>query len=193
MAKRGTASGTTSMTPAARTGADAAAAGAPATVATEQRLIAFAEQLGQFAGNLQAKAGHLLDGEALTTQMSTLRESAADLLAHLTAGAKQVSVRAARAVGRTSPAGASGKKRALAAKGSGKKSAKSSAAKRGAPAAGTSGAGSRGRSGGVVDAPGKKRRAPLPKDPHAAQARSQTAKMRMAMPMEKTSRRRGRG
>ncbi|NOT25479.1 MAG: hypothetical protein HOP16_05190 [Acidobacteria bacterium] len=52
---------------------------------------------------------------------------------------------------------------------------------------------SKGRSGGVVDAPGKKHRKQGPKDPGATLARSQAAKRRAAMPMAKTSSRRGRG
>ncbi|MEO7272928.1 MAG: hypothetical protein ABIX28_07360 [Vicinamibacterales bacterium] len=49
------------------------------------------------------------------------------------------------------------------------------------------------RSGGVVDAPGKKHRPPLPADPAANLAASQAAKLRTATPMAKTIRRRGRG
>jgi hypothetical protein len=52
---------------------------------------------------------------------------------------------------------------------------------------------SRGRSGGVVDAPGKKHRKPMPTDPGANVANSQAAKMRTAKTMVKTNRRRGRG
>jgi hypothetical protein len=51
----------------------------------------------------------------------------------------------------------------------------------------------RGRSGGIVDAPGKKHRRPMPTDPGANRADSQAAKMRAAKTMVKTSRRRGRG
>jgi hypothetical protein len=51
----------------------------------------------------------------------------------------------------------------------------------------------KGRSGGVVDAPGKKHRKRAPTDPSKTVAKSQAAKMRTAMPMEKTNRRRGRG
>jgi hypothetical protein len=51
----------------------------------------------------------------------------------------------------------------------------------------------RGRSGGIVDAPGKKHRPPMPPDPGAIRADSQAAKMRDAKTMVKTSRRRGRG
>lgn len=53
--------------------------------------------------------------------------------------------------------------------------------------------GNKGRSGGVVDAPGKKRRKPQPTDPGANIADSQAAKMRTAKTMVKTNRRRGRG
>jgi len=53
--------------------------------------------------------------------------------------------------------------------------------------------GNKGRSGGVVDAPGKKRRQRPPTDPGANIANSQATKMRTAMPMAKTNRRRGRG
>ena len=52
---------------------------------------------------------------------------------------------------------------------------------------------SRGRSGGIVDAPGKKHRPPTPTDPGANRADSQAAKMRAAKTMVKTRRRRGRG
>jgi hypothetical protein len=51
----------------------------------------------------------------------------------------------------------------------------------------------KGRSGGVVDAPGKKHRKPVRTDPGANIAGSQAAKMRMARTMVKTHRRRGRG
>ena len=51
----------------------------------------------------------------------------------------------------------------------------------------------KGRSGGVVDAPGKKHREPIQADPGANIADSQGAKMRMARTMVKTNRRRGRG
>jgi hypothetical protein len=50
-----------------------------------------------------------------------------------------------------------------------------------------------GRSGGIVDAPGKRHRPRLPADPDARRADSQAAKMRGAKTMAKTSRHRGRG
>ncbi|HWT46296.1 MAG TPA: hypothetical protein VN085_10035 [Vicinamibacterales bacterium] len=51
----------------------------------------------------------------------------------------------------------------------------------------------KGRSGGVVDAPGKRHRKPLPPDPDVPRAASQAAKMRTAKTMVKTNRLRGRG
>jgi hypothetical protein len=61
------------------------------------------------------------------------------------------------------------------------------------PIATTARGGLKGRSGGVVDAPGKKHRKPMPADPGANIAVSQAAKMRTARTMVKTNRRRGRG
>lgn len=52
---------------------------------------------------------------------------------------------------------------------------------------------SRSRSGGAVDAPGKKHRERPPSDPDATLARSQARKMRAATPVEKTARFRNRG
>lgn len=49
------------------------------------------------------------------------------------------------------------------------------------------------RSGGTVDAPGKKHRKPVPNTAESTAAKRQTAKMRDAMTMVKTNRRRGRG
>ena len=51
----------------------------------------------------------------------------------------------------------------------------------------------KGRSGGVVDAPGKKHRKAAPADPDARIAVGQADKIRMAKTMVKTHRRRGRG
>ena len=59
----------------------------------------------------------------------------------------------------------------------------------GGPASGSN----RGRSGGIVDAPGKKHRPPVRSGPGASRADSQAAKMRAAKTMVKTSRLRGRG
>lgn len=62
-----------------------------------------------------------------------------------------------------------------------------------APAAPIARSKDKGRSGGAVDAPGKKHRKPMPADPDKKLAISQAAKMRAVAPSEKTSRRRGRG
>lgn len=61
------------------------------------------------------------------------------------------------------------------------------------PAAPAARGGNKGRSGGVVDAPGKTHRKQAPRDPEANVARNQAAKMRTAMTMVKTNKRRGRG
>jgi hypothetical protein len=50
----------------------------------EQRLVAFADQLAIFVGTIRAKGESSLDGTALTTELGRIRDSAVDLLAHLT-------------------------------------------------------------------------------------------------------------
>jgi len=67
-------------------------------------------------------------------------------------------------------------------RGAKKKSAPAAAPKRNA-----------GRSGGVVDAPGKKHRKPAPADPGVTRAKSQVAKLQAATPMAKTYQHRARG
>jgi hypothetical protein len=52
---------------------------------------------------------------------------------------------------------------------------------------------SKGRSGGVVDAPGKKHRKPVPNDPRAVAAEARTSTLRTSKTMVKTTRLRGRG
>ena len=52
---------------------------------------------------------------------------------------------------------------------------------------------SKGRSGGVVDAPGKKHRKPMPIDPRAAAADARRATMRSSKASMKTMKTRGRG
>ena len=121
----------------------------------EQRVVAFAEQLGRLAGTFQAKAEGWLDREALTKQIASVRDGAAELLEQLAGGETKASDR-----------------RPSAAEGLAK---------------------TKRRSGGVVDAPGKKHRKPMPTDPGANIAASQAAKMRTAKTMVKTNRRRGRG
>ena len=67
------------------------------------------------------------------------------------------------------------------------------ATKRATAAAAAARQAGKGRSGGVVDAPGKKHRKTAPADPQAKTARSQADKVPMAKTMVKTHRRRGRG
>src|SRR5688572_20026291 len=150
-----------------RKNATTRAPGATTTADTmEGRVLAFAEELGRIAGTVQAKAEGWMNRETLTRQMAGVRDGAAELLDHLGLGAL-----AAR---KATPA-----KRATTGR---KTAARTSAASK-----------TQGRSGGVVDAPGKKRRKRLPADPDANKAASQSAKMRMARPMAKTNRLRGRG
>ena len=61
------------------------------------------------------------------------------------------------------------------------------------PAAVAARGGNKGRSGGTVDAPGKRHRKPTRNDPSANIAHSQADKLRTAKTMKKTNRRRGRG
>ncbi len=139
------------------------AKGGTAPSDVEKRVIAFAQQIGRIAGTVQAKAEGWMDRdalnkqrEALSKQISTVRDAAADLLDHLADAANA--------------------------------SRKSTVA-----AARTGGKDPKGRSGGTVDAPGKKHRKQAPADPGATQADSQAAKLRTAKTMVKTNKRRGRG
>jgi len=131
------------------------ATGATTADAMEQRVVAFAEQLGRIATTFHAKAEGWLDREALTKQITSVRDGATELLEQLSGDATKGS--------------------------------------KGTPAATAALGKTRGRSGGVVDAPGKKHRKPMQVDPGAKIAGSQADKMRMARTMVKTNRRRGRG
>ena len=57
--------------------------GGAETDAVEQRVVAFAEQLGRIVGTVQAKTEGWLDRDALKTQISSVRDTAADLLKQL--------------------------------------------------------------------------------------------------------------
>ena len=131
------------------------ASGATPADTMEQRVLAFAEQLGRIAGTFQAKTEGWLDREALTKQIASVRDGAAELLEQLAGGATKGS----KAI----------------------------------PAATAALEKTKGRSGGAVDAPGKKHRKPMRTDPGANIVDSQAAKMRTAKTMVKTNRRRGRG
>lgn len=136
--------------------------------AMEQRVLAFAEQLGRMIGTIQVKAEGWMDRATLNPQIARVRDGATELLEHL---ADAVTTAATKAS--TKPS---------------KKKSPTAAGSR----PGTTRAGTTGRSGGAVDAPGKKRRKPAATDPDATIAASQAAKMRAAKTMEKTSKRRGR-
>lgn len=136
----------------------------------EQRMLAFAEQIGRVAGTMQAKAEGWLDREALNTQIASIRDGAADLLKQLGATTRGAAA-AATAGARGSASNSSGGQ----AKASPKRSAtqgpkrqaggKQPATKREQSAGGGSAkAAAAARSGGRVDAPGKKHRGPMPSE-----------------------------
>lgn len=108
--------------------------GNPSGQNVEPMVIALAEQLGTFLGQVQKKADGWLENETLRAQVSQIRDGAAELL-------KQVN-RAGSVVRKSAAAVAPAKKA------KGKSAAKSS----------------KGRSGGVVDATGKRHRKPPPQE-----------------------------
>jgi len=145
----------------------------------EERMLAFAEQIGRIAGTMKAKADGWLDRDALNTQIAGIRDGATDLLKQLgattraaaagaTAGESTRATRSNSQGRQAKPAPkrstAPGPKRQA----GGKQPATKRADVAGAKAAG---AGSRkntaaatARSGGRVDAPGKKHRGPMPSE-----------------------------
>jgi hypothetical protein len=144
-------------------GAKTANAAKPADV-MEQRVMAFAEQLGRMVGTIQAKAEGWMDRETLGTQVASVRDGAANLLNQLAVGATTA---AKRATGRAT-----------------------AARKKPTAAARTA---SMGRSGGAVDAPGKKHRKRTAADPGVKAAERKAVKARAVKTMAKTNRLRGRG
>jgi hypothetical protein len=150
-----------------------AAAGTNTQDAMNARLADMAEQLGRMAGRMAAKAETMGDQQALGKQLATMRDNAAGLLAQLRGRAAEAVATAQATVG----AGTGGAKAAKPAKGA--KAAKVSAR-------------ATGRSGGVVDAPGKKHRTPPPAALGNGAAAGQSARRIAATPMSKTPRRRGR-
>ena len=67
------------------------ASGATMGDALEQRVVAFAEELGRIAGTFHAKAEGWMDREALTNQIASVRDGAAELLEQLAGGATKAS------------------------------------------------------------------------------------------------------
>jgi hypothetical protein len=72
------------------------ASGSAAADAVEQRVLAFAEQLGRIVGSVQAKAEGWLDRDALNAQISTVRDSASELLEHLGVGKQETAASGAK-------------------------------------------------------------------------------------------------
>ena len=101
----------------------------------EEKVAVFAEHLGRILGTVQAKAEGWLDRQTLRDELTNVRDSAANLLEQLTGGR------------RSGPDGRSGPDLNLAPVSRPKKAAVST---------------NKGRSGGVVDAPGKRHRKPVP-------------------------------
>lgn len=168
----------------------------------EDRVIALAEQLGRIVGTMQAKAGGLMDRDALMQQISQVRNGATQLLEQLGVGGSQPEsgsppdeAQQASPVSQPSPRpkntgqdgtrGRQPNRPGAAAGGRQKTSAEATAA------AGRQNnqQAARGRSGGVVDAPGKKHRKPVPNEVRANAADTgRLAKMKIV----NASRRRGR-
>jgi hypothetical protein len=166
----------------------------------EDRVIALAEQLGRIVGTVQAKAGGLLDRDTLMQQISQVRDGATHLLEHLGVGGDQAETGSTGADRQEAPEAASPGRNTGGQDGKRSRQQNSRAAAGGgrqkASAEAPGGAGrqnnrptTRGRSGGVVDAPGKKHRKPVPNEIRANAADTgRLAKMKMV----NASRRRGR-
>jgi hypothetical protein len=162
----------------------------------EKRMLAFAEQIGRIAGTVQAKAEGWMDRDTLNAQISSIRDSATDLLQQIGGGKKTAASSATasekrsanRATSSARPAktarpkataagparrGVGGTKTPPAAKmkaaAGGKTPTKMGAASTSGSAANASDGGRR-RSGGAVDAPGKKHRGPMPSESAATGA-----------------------
>ena len=120
--------------------------------AVEQKVVALAEQMGRLIGTVQARAEGWLDRTTLQDQLTGIRESAAEVLTHLNPTGPATASESGQAGG----SGQSSRRRTSAA------AAKS------------------GRSGGKVDAPGKKHRGPMPSARGAKHSDERIAKLRTA-------------
>jgi hypothetical protein len=121
----------------------------------EKQLVTFAEQLGGLAGTMQGKAEHWIDPDALSQQLTSIRDGASRILKQLASGSSTT--------GTPSPSDVNGQ-HAI------------------------------GRSGGVVDAPGKKHRGAPPADPRVNAADRRTAAaIGRSKPRSASTQRRGRG
>jgi len=168
------------------------------TGSAEDRVIALAEQLGRIVGTMQAKAGGLVDRDALMQQISQVRDGATHLLEQfgvgVSAGKEQETSTATadKQEGMSSRANASRQTTSRAQQPTG--GAAGGRQKTSAEGSATTGRKNnqptpRGRSGGVVDAPGKKHRKPVPNEVRANAADTgRLAKMKIV----NANRRRGR-
>ena len=141
------------------TAATAGTANTTTTDAMEQRMMAFAEQLGRMVGTVQARAEGWMDRDALNKQITSVRDSAAELLEQLSDGVTSLT----------------------------------KAAKKTAVSAATRSKITPGRSGGVVDAPGKKHRKPAPRDLRMVAADAKRVTLQAGKASMKTMKQRGRG
>ncbi len=111
-----------------------------ANQSVEPMVVALAAQLGSFLGRLQKKADGLLGNAEMRRQVSQIRDGAEDLLKQV----NKAGVSMRTAVEQSAPA----------------KKLKAAAS----AASATSAKASKGRSGGVVDASGKRHRKPPPQE-----------------------------
>jgi hypothetical protein len=129
--------------------------------AIEQRVVALAEQLGRLVGTVQAKADGLIDRPALQDQLTRIRDGAAGLLGSLGGGAF--------GGGTASSPAPQGPRTA-------RPKPKAKAAPRSA----------QGRSGGKVDAPGKKHRKPAARTRSVKHSDQMIPKVRAAAQMRRS-------
>jgi len=73
----------------------------PTDSLVEQKIVQFAEQMGRIVGTMRAKTDGLVDLQTLGEQLSSIRDGAADLLAHIGQGASEAA--AAAPVAKTRP------------------------------------------------------------------------------------------
>lgn len=77
------------------------------TRSVEKRILGLAEQLGRLIGTVERKAEGLVDQQALTKQVEQIRDSATELLEHLSgaigAGRASAKSKGAKPTGRGRP------------------------------------------------------------------------------------------
>ena len=150
----------------------------------ESRVVALAEQLGWFLGTVRGKADGLLANDTVRQEVARIRDGAAELLEHVNragasakvaaADAASTAIDAAASVGTSArkvaaSAGSSAKQAVVSASTTAKKAVATASkaaqkAVKGAPVAEPALAAPKKRSGGTVDAPGKRHRKPPPQE-----------------------------